>query len=169
METISAEQLVDELWAWDVRFIMGKPLASKPPILPPKILIVSLAKSSEARMRLSLIPLLLRHPEFANEGIIVDNELLTSKDKLVFRFYFTAAMILQEIYKGKLLQFLGEQPKIPDSFSSKLGISFVQDPEINLFILAQRHKVLSGQHINWLGTYYHATDVWLKALELQFS
>jgi hypothetical protein len=58
------DQLVSELWAQDVRFILGsKP--DHPPSLPPARLIAALTESREARLQLSLIPLFLRHPEFA--------------------------------------------------------------------------------------------------------
>jgi hypothetical protein len=36
------------------------------------------------------------------------------------------------------------------------------DPEKNLEILAQRHQALRGTWVNWLGTYKHAAQVWIK-------
>jgi len=29
-------------------------------------------------------------------------------------------------------------------------------------MLAQRHQELSGTQVNWLGTYQHAVQVWIK-------
>ena len=57
------EQLVAELWARDVRFILGT-VPNHPPMLSPAELIKGLAVSVETRLQLSLIPLFLRHPEF---------------------------------------------------------------------------------------------------------
>ncbi|MBL8090811.1 MAG: hypothetical protein JNJ43_10810 [Anaerolineales bacterium] len=164
MKSITDDDLVSELWAWDVRFLMGESFTDTP-ILSPKIFLQLLAQSPEARIRLSLIPLLLRHPDFANEAEMVDNEILDPDAKLVFRFYYTASMLLQQMHKEILSRFLGNQMKIPDLFSKKLGINLPQNPHLAIINLSEHHKILSEQKINWLGTYQHATDVWLKQLK----
>jgi len=56
---------------------------------------------------------------------------------------------------------------LPDLFSKDLGLSLLPNPEENLKALATRQQELSGKHINWLGTYQHAADIWLRELELQ--
>jgi len=160
--------LVSELYAWEVQFLTGKALTDAP-TLPPESLLKSLAQSNEARVRLSLIPLLLRHPEFASEADAIDSELSNSDSQLFFRCYYTAAMLFQQIYNEPLSRHFGSQPKLPDMFSIKLGIALTQDPEISLLELAKRHAILSGHKVNWIGTYKHATDVWLRHLELQYS
>ncbi len=160
--------LVSELWARDVQFLMGKALTDAP-TLSPESLLKSLAQSNEARVRLSLIPLLLRRPEFASEAETVDWELSNSDPQLFFRCYYTAAMLFQQIYNEPLSRNFGSQPKLTDMFSIKLGVVLTQDPEISLLELAKQHKILSGHKINWIGTYKHATDVWLRHLELQYS
>ena len=169
MNTPSFEdQLVSELWARDVQFLMGKALTNTP-TLPPESLLKSLAQSNEARVRLSLIPLLLRRPEFASEAKTVDRELSNSDPQLFFRCYYTSAMLFQQIYNEPLSKYFGSQPKLPDMFSIKLGVTLAQNPEISLIELAKRHEILSGHKVNWIGTYKHATDVWLRHLELQYS
>jgi len=160
--------LVSELWARDVQFLMGKALTDAP-TLPPESLLKSLAQSNEARVRLSLIPLLLRRPEFASEAETVDRELSNSDPQLFFRCYYTAAMLFQQIYKKPLSRYFGSQQKLQDMFSIKLGAVLTQDHEISLIELAKRHEILSGHKVNWIGTYKHATDIWLRHLELQYS
>jgi hypothetical protein len=62
------------------------------------------------------------------------------------------------------------QPKstsLPDHFSKDLNLDPVDDPDENLRALANRHKELSDSFVNWLGTYQHAAQVWLRGLELQ--
>jgi hypothetical protein len=164
--SFSEDQLVSELWARDVQFLMGKALTDAP-ILSPESLLKSLVQSNEARVRLSLIPLLLRHPEFASEAEAVDRELSNSDPQLFFRCYYTAAMLFQQIYNEPLSRYFGSQPKLPDMFSIKLGATLTQDLEISLLELAKRHEILSGHKVNWIGTYKHATDIWLRHLELQ--
>ena len=164
--TVSEDQLVAELWARDVRFLMGSH-SQLAPALTPANLIVSLAQSANARVRLSLIPLFLRHPEFAKEAQKADKLLLQKTSQYVLRFYYTAAVFLQRKYQQQLSRLFGEQPELPDLFSNTLGVRYEDAPDLALQKLAKQHQVLSGQAVNWLGTYQHATDVWLKQMELQ--
>jgi hypothetical protein len=58
-----------------------------------------------------------------------------------------------------------EKEPLPDYFSGELGLQPTSDSDENLRQLAKRHAALSGIQINWLGTYQHAAQVWLKGLE----
>jgi hypothetical protein len=163
----SDDQLVSELWARDVRFLMGNQ-SSAVPLLAPANLIASLAQSTNARVRFSLIPLFLRRPELSAEVQNADNLLsLQMRHRNVLRFYYTAAVFLQRKYRQQLLRLLGKQPELPDLFSNILGVRHESDPDLALKQLAKQHQVLSGQFVNWLGTYEHAAEVWLKQMELQ--
>jgi hypothetical protein len=44
-------------------------------------------------------------------------------------------------------------------------MNFLADMGIPPRGLAKRHEELSGARVNWLGTYQHAAQVWLKGLE----
>jgi hypothetical protein len=164
--SFTEDQLVSELWAQDVRFLMGKQ-SSPVPLLAPANLIASLAQSTNARVRLSLIPLFLRHPEFSAEAKNADGLLSKQTNQYVLRFYYTAAVFLQRKYQQQLSHLLGTQPQLPDLFSNILGVPPEKDPDLALEQLAKQHQALSGQFINWLGTYKHAAEVWLKQMELQ--
>lgn len=162
---ITGDLLVSELWARDVPFLMGKQ-TSPEPLLDPATLIQSLAQSDEARMRMALIPLFLRHPEFSSEALKVD-ENLSPSNQLYLRFYYTASVLLQRKYWERLVNIFGEQSRLPDLLSSKLGVSLDSNPNEALVQSGKLHQVLSGRQINWVGTYEHAADVWLKEMELQ--
>lgn len=163
---ILEDQLVSELWARDVRFLMGRQFSATP-LLPPVNLMAALAQSTNARVRFSLIPFFLRHPEFSTEVESADKSLSSQIHHYVLRFYYTAAVFLQRKYQERLTLILGKQTQLPDLFSSKLGFSPEINPEQALVQLAKRHQILSGQFVNWLGTYEHAAEVWLKQMELQ--
>ena len=77
-------------------------------------------------------------------------------------------MLLQrgDLARAKI-SLIGEKASLPDHFSSELGIQITNDPEANLKLLAECHQELSGTQVNWLGTYQHAAQVWIKGLELQ--
>lgn len=161
---LTDDQLVSELWARDVRFLMGKQLTPKP-LLDPAHLIASLAQSGDARVRLSLIPLFLRHPEFANAVKSADDLLAHQSSQLVLRFYYTAAVLLQRKNVERLEKIFGQQTHIPDLFSHKLGITLQEKPDQALAQLAEHHQILSGRFINWLATYEHGAERLIKHVE----
>jgi len=118
----------------------------------------ALAESREARLQLSLIPLFLRHPEFAVYVKAVAKK-LNPVSQLILKCFYSAAVWLEQKHLSR--------NKLPDLFSKELGILLHPSPEENLHALAQRQRELSESRINWLGTYQHAADIWLKELELQ--
>ncbi len=151
------DKLVSELWAWDVRFILGsKP--DHPPTLSPANLIMALSESHEARLQLSLIPLFLRHPEFAIHVSAVAKK-NNPEYQLILKCFYSAAVWLEQKHLSR--------KELPDLFSKELGLSPNSNSEENLRALAKRQRELSGSQINWLGTYQHAADIWLKEVELQ--
>lgn len=164
IQSITDDDLVSELWARDVRFLMGRN-ANSGPLLSPTSLIASLAQSENARVRLALIPLLLRHPDVSVEVENADQSLLSQPSKIFLRFYYTATMILQRKYQERLKEIFGAQPQLPDLFSNQLGVSLSEDYQQSLADLAQRHRTVSGQTINWLGTYEHAAVPFIKYME----
>lgn len=153
---ITGNQLTNALRALDVNFILGGQSKNESLHKQPARLIAALAQSDESRLRLSLIPLFLEHPEFALRARIVAKRLDPSA-RLTLQFYYSAAVWLGEKYQV--------HKTLPDYFSQELDIHPVDDPEENLKALAKRHKELSGTRVNWLGTYLHAAQVWQKGLE----
>ena len=153
---ITGDQISDALRALDVHFILGGNRQSAFIHKSPTRLIAALAMSNEARLRLSLIPLFLEHPEFAIHVKSVAANLLPSA-QLTLQCYYTAALWLAQKYQL--------QSSLPDHFSLELGLVPSTDVNENLQELAKRHKELSGRRVNWLGTYQHAAQIWQKGLE----
>lgn len=153
---ISGDQLSNALHVLGVRFIMGGNNQDQSLHERPAELIAALAKSEEARLRLSLIPLFLQHPEFSSLVRSVA-ESLDPAPKLFLQCYYSAAIWIAKQNKLKIL--------LPDYFSKELNILPTEDPELNLRILAERQRELSGSWTNWLGTYHHAAQVWLMGLK----
>jgi hypothetical protein len=157
MSQITGNQLVDALRALDVNFIMGGERKDESLRKQPARLIAALAESEESRLRLSLIPLFLEHPEFAARVRGIAKKLNPSA-RLTLQCYYSAAVWLQKIYQPR-------GASLPDHFSKELGLHLTDDPEENLRNLAKCHEKLSGAQVNWLGTYRHAAQVWQKGLE----
>jgi hypothetical protein len=163
--TNTGEQLANALHALGVNFIMGGKGRDASLHKQPARLMAALVQSGEARLRLSLIPLFLEHPEFAAHVRAVADS-LNPPERLTLQCYYSAAVWLQQKYRLRLNGLIGEKTSLPDYFSRELGAQITTDPDKNLELLAQRHQVLSSAHVNWLGTYQHAAQVWLRGLEL---
>ncbi|MCX6053325.1 MAG: hypothetical protein NTZ74_00125 [Chloroflexi bacterium] len=164
--SLSSEYLITALRVLGVDFIMGQQLEKGSLYKKPVSLIAALAKSAEARLRLSLIPLFLKHPEFS-EYVSSVSKKLGPIARITFQCYYTAAVWLQKQNHTQLDALIGPKPSLPDYFSRDLGLEITTDFEENLRSLALRQQILSNTQVNWFGTYQHALRVWLKGLELQ--
>ena len=149
--------MTNALHALGVNFIMGGRGADESLHKQPARLIAALAKSDEARLRLSLIPLFLEHSKYASRVRGIAKKLDPSA-RLTLQCYYSAAVWLAKKHQP-------DNVSLPDHFSKDLNITPVDNPEENLRALAKRHKELSGSLTNWLGTYQHAEQVWQKGLE----
>lgn len=156
---ITGDQLTSALRALDVNFILGGEKESASLHKHPARLIAALAESDEARLRLSLIPLFLEHPEFADH-VRTAAVRLSSGARLTLQCYYTAAVWIERLYKPHSVS-------LPDYFSVELNLHPGVEPEENLRTLAERHRELSGAEVNWLGTYNHAAQIWHKGLEFR--
>ena len=92
---------------------------------------------------------------------------LDAPARLTLQCYYSAATWLAEKHRTRLEELIGKKTSLPDLFSRELDLHVTDDPEANLKLLAQRHQQLSGAQVNWLGTYKHAAQVWIKGLELE--
>ncbi len=153
----AVNQLTNTLHALGVNFILGGCGDDDSLHKRPARLLAALASSDEARLRLSLIPLFLQHPEFAVNVWIAATR-LAPVARLRLQCYYSAAVWLRQKYQPENLP-------LPDHFSAELGLHPATDPDENLRQLASCHAELSGMQINWLDTYQHAAQVWLKGLE----
>lgn len=153
--TTTGDQLTNALHALGVNFIMGGKNTDESLQKQPARLIAGLAQSREARLRLSLIPLFLEHPEYATHVRTVAKK-LDPPARLTLQCDYSAAVWLKNTQTAHPL---------PDLFFKDLNLNPVDDPEENLRALAKRHKALSGSFTNWLGTYQRDEQVWRKGLK----
>lgn len=156
---VEGDQLTNALHILGVHFVLGRQSKDSSLHKQPRRLIAALAASNESRLRLSLIPLFLEHPEFSAYVRTVAKRLNPSA-RLTLQCYYSAAVWLRQKHQPR-------KKSIPDFFSEELNLAPTNDLEKNLSELAKRHKELSGAQVNWLGTYQHAAQVWQKGRELQ--
>jgi hypothetical protein len=160
----TSAQLAAALQRLGVSFLFSplSPLIDAP--LDSASLIAGLAASPEARLRQALIPLLLWRPDLAHYARQAE-PLLPPRPRLFLQCYYTAAMLLQNMYASSLRLLGAGEDALPDLFSSRLGLSQAGDAHQRLARLAQRQAQLSGEQANWLGTYQHAASTFIHHLE----
>ena len=159
--TLSGDLLASELNRLGVPSVRG---ASGSAPAEPAYLLADLAASREARLRVAIIPLLLWRPRLASAAPAAV-ERLSARAQTVLKCYYTAALLLHRKHARRLSALgAGRQP-LPDYFSRQLGLARTGGFDERLAALARRHAVLSGEAINWLGTYEHAADSFLARQE----
>ena len=159
---LTPSQLVAALDSLGVHFLRGASGAVG--AMQPTALLAALAASAEARIRLALIPLLLAHPEFSVHARTAVQQ-LPPDAAITFRCYYTAAHWLQIKYRARITVSLGVMQSVPDTFSAELNLPEFADPDAALQTLALRQQELTGLTLNWLGTYEHAAQSWLRFME----
>ena len=148
------DQLAGALYALGVNFVLGGRDEESSLHTQPSDLIAALAQSGEARLRLSLVPLFLEHPEYA-AYVRKTAKILDPTARLTLQCYYTAAVLLAEKYSELNITLL-------NYFAGELNLNFTSAAKENLRMLAKRHKELSDSHVNWLATYQHAERVWRR-------
>lgn len=151
-----------------VRYLRASTEAA-PMSMTPTQLIATLAQHPSPRIRESLLPLFLRHPEFAQH---VPNLVLTlpAVAATTVRHLYTAAVYLQHLWRGQLESYLGEQSRLPDYFGQsewQLPPPTVHYGEAGLRLLANHFQIRTGD--NWLNTYETAVSLLLQQLMLEAS
>lgn len=141
------------------RKVSGARLANQPTRL-----LASLVEQDDARLRLGIIPLLLRHPTLA---VFVPEAVrrVAPRRRKLLKLYYTAAVMLQQKYASRLEPLLGAVIPLSDWYSEELGIPANGTPETRLRKLARKHREWSGLALNWLGTYEHAAERLVQHLE----
>src|SRR5687768_8754930 len=92
----SPQQIANALQNLGVEFIMGGRKELEESLYKrPDDLMIALAQSEEARLRLSLIPLFLQYPEFSKDVTRVAQQ-LHSNALLTLKCYYSAAVFLQQ-------------------------------------------------------------------------
>lgn len=160
----SPAQLAAELQRLGVCFLLSPALPAPDPPLDHASLLSGLAASPEARLRQALIPLLLWRPNLAHYATQAE-PFLSARPRLFLHCYYTAALLLQQLYAPRLRTLGAGESALPDLFSSRLGLSPDGDPLQRLARLAQCQTLLSGEQANWLGTYHHAALTFIRHRE----
>ena len=166
VHSVENSDLVAALEALGVRYLRAvAPVGSC--AIEPDDLIASLACHPQPRFREALIPLFLRHPEYASfvqESVFA----LDAGSATTLRHMYTAAVYLQQMWQSTLSIYLGKFPLLPDYFGKtdfKLPAPEVYFGEIGLRALADQFQAKTG--FDWWSTYQSVIHLFLAQLSLE--
>jgi hypothetical protein len=165
-EPVEIADLAAALAKYDVHYLRT-PTATKSLPTDPESLIVNLVKHQSPRAHEALIPLFLRHPEFARyiPSLV---QALPHDASLTLRHLYTAAVYLQHLWRGKLEMYFGNVLLLPNYFGeSEWGLPnlTVHYGEAGLRVLAEQLQAKTG--FNWLDNYHSVMALYLSQLRLK--
>jgi hypothetical protein len=158
------EQLVAELARLGVRYLSRQSAEAAESVYAPNELLGRLVCQPSSRVRLALIALLLARPEYARH-VHLALKRLNQSDAQRLRFFYSAAVILQQQYAEILRAALGASfSQLPDLFADELGVTG-DSPAARLRELGRLQAQWSGENLNWTGTYENAARLLLRRWE----
>jgi len=153
------EEVVAQLERLGIRYLSRLAKSSIPKDHPPQKFIAEIVKQPSARVRNAVISLFLARPEYSayiQEALKHTN----TEAALTLKFFYTAAVLLQEKYE------INPTTVLPDFFRAEIGVTG-KNPDEKLHSLGQKHQQVSGKSINWQGTYENAAKHLLHQWELE--
>lgn len=165
---VSENDLLHELAARNVHVVTGSQQEEADARLPTAVLLAGLVQQGDARLHLALIALLLAQPE---AGMAVPEALhyLNPMQQTKLKLFYTAAVLLQQIYQDQLRQYVQNWQWLPDLFADSLGVDVTAVPEDQLLQLGQRHQELIDVRANWPGSYRYAAKRLLSRLSREMA
>lgn len=147
------DQIVVELERLNIRYLSRRGGDPGSQMRPPAELLADLMRQPSARVREAVIAVLLAHPAFA-QAIPAALAQLSSSEQSALRFFYSAAVLLQQQYADALLPHVaGRWQWLPDLFSQELGLGTQGTPQERLRRLGAVHRIQSRATVNWTGTY----------------
>ena len=159
------ERVVAELELLGIRYLSRYTSDRAERVRSPDILLADLVQQPSARVRAAVIAVLLAHPEYA-EAMPASLERLRPAERRTLRLFYTAAVLLQQEYAGRLRAFVTRQ-WLPDRFAVDLGLPDAASPRERLAALGRQHRRQTQAYVNWVGTYENVVRCLLHSWELE--
>jgi hypothetical protein len=115
---IEEERLVAELELLGIRYLSRHMPDRAECVRSPEALLADLVRQPSARVRVSVVAVLLAHPEYA-QAVPAALERLLPAEQWTLRFFYSAAVLLQQEYAERLRPFLAGR-RLPDRFGADL-------------------------------------------------
>ncbi|MBI5713321.1 MAG: hypothetical protein HZC38_07845 [Chloroflexi bacterium] len=167
VETLDSSILISQLASQGVRHLRSAQATVAAASLNTDALIAELARRPEPRLRESLIPLFIRHPEYSEVARKLVETLEPTASESLAHMY-TAAVYLQRFWSGTLGLSLKSLTLLPNYF----GVPRYNLPDENehfgesgLRALAKLYEEKTGY--NWLSAYHSIIALLLDQLLLE--
>jgi len=121
MNDYDRETLVAELRELGVAYLAPSDALSIDPPPSDGALILALLEQSDARLRMGLVPLFIRHPWLAAEVERLAAEIGPSL-RLELQTYYQSAVYLQRLWRSRLDFYLDTSVLLPDLFSEEMSL-----------------------------------------------
>ena len=159
------ERVVAELELLGIRYLSRHTSDRAERVRPPDVLLADLVRQPSARVRAAVIAVLLAHPEYA-EAMPAALERLRPAERRTLRLFYTAAVLLQQEYAGRLRAFVARQ-WLPDRFAVDLDLPGAASPRERLTALGRQHRQQTQAYVNWVGTYENVARRLLRSWEAE--
>lgn len=138
------ETLVAELRERGVAYLAPSDARVENPPPSDEALIAALLAQPDARLRMGLVPLFLRHPHLAEEVAGLAGR-LDSDLRLESQTYYQAAVYLQRLWRSRLGFYLDANTTLPDLFSGEMGLPSPDERygKVGLYALADAWQARS--------------------------
>jgi len=162
------ETLVAELRERGVAYLAPSNAASTEPPSTDEALLLALLDQPDARLRMGLVPLLIRHPVLvADVRQLADR--LAPPLRLELQTYYMAAVYLQRLWRSRLGFYLDTNILLPDLFSSEMGLSPADERngKVGLYDLADVWQARSRFPFDRLAEMNQTIDHFFGQLKLE--
>jgi len=169
MKMNEEETLVAELECLGIRYLSRQTALRVTQTRPPDVLLADLIRQPSARVRTAVIAVLLAHPEYA-EAVPAALRRLSTHERLLLEFFYTAAMLLQREYAERLQHFVVPRwrwlPPLPET-TGAWTLPAEGSSREKLAALGQAQRRWTQTAVNWPGTYENVARHLLRHWELE--
>lgn len=161
---VSPDQLIAELHRLGIRHLASTTPSRDDVPLSPLGLVTGLAACPDARVRSALVPLFLLRPDYASAARAAST-VVSGQARTVLLCGYSAAVALEHLL-ADALPATGRPaaPPLPDIFAAELELAPTASPLQRIDDVGRRHAELTGEDVNWRGTYEHAAAAALRCV-----
>lgn len=168
-ELAEEERLVAELALLGICYLSRQTTYRPANVRSPQALLVDLIRQPSARVRASVIAVLLSHPEYA-EAVPGALEQLGPVERLTLRSFYVASVLLQQQHAHRLRPYMRAGWRwLPDLDRASIGWDLPTEgtPREKLAALGREHRQRTQEMVNWAGTYEQVARQLLRQWELE--
>jgi len=166
--TYSRETLVAKLRDHGVRYLAPSDAVATEEISSNRELIIALIESDDPRLRMALIPLLLRNPQWHDD---VEDIVTTLSDDLALdlKTYYMVAAYLQRFWKTNLGFYIDTTTSLPDLYSTEMELPSTEERfgKLGLYYLADAWQKRSIYPFDRMASITKTFDLFIEQLAIE--